>query len=146
MVARTIVRMGNPPVSSARWDITVAVHAAIFGRSAERRKAGRIALCADPLGHSAICRSGSDARPGLTDDAWLTHPAGGFASRTGENRMSTILALLIAFAGLYLAYRIIRNGFARPQSEKLNACGIAVYVALFILAVSYVAPFVARYF
>lgn len=60
--------------------------------------------------------------------------------------MSTILALLIAFAGLYLAYRIIRNGFARPQSEKLNAYGIAVYVVLFILAVCYVAPFVARYF
>ena len=57
-----------------------------------------------------------------------------------------MLVFLIGCAGLYLAYRIIRNGFVRSQSEKLNAYGIAVYVVLFMAALCYVVSFVARYF
>jgi len=60
--------------------------------------------------------------------------------------MTALLVVLIASGLFYLAYRIIRNGFARSQSEKLNAYGIAVYVVLFFFAVCFVASLAARFF
>ncbi len=60
--------------------------------------------------------------------------------------MFTLFTLSIASAGFYLAYRVIRPGFARSQSEKLNAYGIGVWVVLLILAVCFVISVAERYF
>jgi hypothetical protein len=40
------------------------------------------------------------------------------------NAEREMLELLIAGGLLYLAYRIIRNGFLTPQSKRLNGFGI----------------------
>jgi multisubunit Na+/H+ antiporter MnhB subunit len=49
-----------------------------------------------------------------------------------------IVTTLIALGLLYLAYRIIRNGFARPQSEKLNLYGVFGAYLIFCLVVGLV--------
>jgi hypothetical protein len=48
------------------------------------------------------------------------------------------MTLLPAIALLWLAYRIIRNGFLSPQSEKLNGFGVLGCVVLACLALSLV--------
>ena len=45
---------------------------------------------------------------------------------------------LIALGLLYLAYRIIRNGFARSQSERLNIYGYFGLYVIFCLVVALV--------
>ena len=50
-----------------------------------------------------------------------------------------MIELLIALGVLYLAYRIIANGFVYPQSQKLGCFGIvgcivAVCIGLVVLA------------
>lgn len=44
--------------------------------------------------------------------------------------MPDLIALGLALALLYFAWRAIRGGFERPQSERLNAYG---YVGLFVV-------------
>ena len=51
------------------------------------------------------------------------------------------MTLLPAIGLLYLAYRIIRNGFLSPQSERLNGFGVFACVLLFIMAVTYVSQY-----
>jgi hypothetical protein len=46
-----------------------------------------------------------------------------------------IITTLIALALLYLAYRLIRNGFARPQSERLSFYGMFNAYVIFCLVV-----------
>ena len=59
-----------------------------------------------------------------------------FALRSQRSAaMTVILVLLVTFALGYGAYRIIRNGFRYPQSEKLNAFGIFGYFVLIMLGV-----------
>ena len=48
-----------------------------------------------------------------------------------------ILFFLLAMVGVYVAYRIIRGGFDRPQSERWNAYGIGLWVVIAIWALSY---------
>jgi hypothetical protein len=50
--------------------------------------------------------------------------------------MLTILSLLILSAGVYAAYRIIRGGFARPQSERWTGYGIVGAIVLVMLAMA----------
>ena len=38
--------------------------------------------------------------------------------------MGEIISLVLAGGLLFLAYRIIRNGFIHPQSKRLNGFGI----------------------
>jgi hypothetical protein len=52
--------------------------------------------------------------------------------------MGSVLAFLIAVAGVYAGYLIIRGGFKRPQSEKWNVYGIVFCILLLILALSYI--------
>jgi len=40
--------------------------------------------------------------------------------------------LLIAGGLLYLAYRIIRNGFLHPQSKRLNGFGVLGCIVLLV--------------
>jgi hypothetical protein len=47
-----------------------------------------------------------------------------------EQSMTVILVLLVTFALGFGAYRIIRNGFRYPQSEKLNIFGYFVLIVL----------------
>jgi hypothetical protein len=49
--------------------------------------------------------------------------------------MSVLLVLLITLAVGYLAYRIIADGFRRPQSERLGCFGIFGYFVLIVLGV-----------
>ena len=48
------------------------------------------------------------------------------------------MTFLLSLGLLYLAYRIIRNGFLRPQSEKLNGFGIVGIVVMGYLALYFV--------
>lgn len=48
-----------------------------------------------------------------------------------------VLFFLLAMVGVYVAYRIIRGGFDRPQSERWNAYGIGLWVVIVIWALSY---------
>ena len=49
--------------------------------------------------------------------------------------MSAIVSI-IGLGLLYLAYRIIRNGFARPQSERLNVFGVIGCIVILIVIYS----------
>ncbi len=48
-----------------------------------------------------------------------------------------MIELLITLGVLYLAYRIIANGFRKPQSERLNGFGIFAIVMVVILGLVY---------
>ena len=50
--------------------------------------------------------------------------------------MVTIFSLLIGLLGVYAAYRIIRGGFERPQSERWTGYGIIGVIVLLLLAMS----------
>ena len=50
-----------------------------------------------------------------------------------------IVETLVALSLLYLGYRIIRNGFARPQSERLTVYGYFGMFLIFCMAVGVVA-------
>jgi hypothetical protein len=50
----------------------------------------------------------------------------------------TLLTLLPAIGLLWLAYRIIRNGFVYPQSKKLNGFGVVGCAVLLWVAYSLV--------
>jgi len=52
--------------------------------------------------------------------------------------MFGIFWMLFAALCGYLAYRIIRGGFEKPQSKKLNAFGVIACVLLLLVACSYV--------
>ncbi len=52
--------------------------------------------------------------------------------------MELVLPILVAAAGVYVGYRIIRGGFARPQSERWNVYGIIFCVVLLMLVLSYI--------
>jgi hypothetical protein len=49
-----------------------------------------------------------------------------------------MLSIPIAFILGYLAYRIVRNGFSRPQSEKWNGFGIAACIVLLLVLASWI--------
>jgi multisubunit Na+/H+ antiporter MnhB subunit len=49
-----------------------------------------------------------------------------------------VITTLLSLGLLYLAYRIIRNGFARPQSDKLNLYGVFGAYLIFWLVVGLV--------
>ena len=53
--------------------------------------------------------------------------------------MLTLFLFLLACLGVYAAFRIVRGGFARPQSERLNAYGVIACAVLLILAMSWAA-------
>lgn len=48
-----------------------------------------------------------------------------------------VLFFLLAILGVYVAYRIIRGGFERSQSERWNAYGIGLWVIILIWALGY---------
>ena len=48
----------------------------------------------------------------------------------------SLLVSILGLALLYLAYRIIRNGFARPQSERLNVFGVIGCILILIVIYS----------
>jgi len=48
-----------------------------------------------------------------------------------------ILFFLLACLGVYVAYRIIRGGFDRPQSAKWNAYGIGLWIIILVWALFY---------
>jgi hypothetical protein len=50
--------------------------------------------------------------------------------------MGEIISLVLAGGLLFLAYRIIRNGFIHPQSKRLNGFGILGCVLLVLVAVT----------
>jgi prolipoprotein diacylglyceryltransferase len=60
--------------------------------------------------------------------------------------MILIIILAVAFALGYGAYRIIRGGFRKPQSQKLNVFGILGYVIMILLAAWLVAFVAERWF
>lgn len=53
--------------------------------------------------------------------------------------MGFIFWFLLTFLLGYLAWRAIRGGFERPQSENLNAYGILTCVLAFVVVVSWLA-------
>ena len=56
------------------------------------------------------------------------------------------LALLVAFALGLGAYRIIRNGFRYPQSEKLSVFGVIGYFVLILFGVWLATTVAHRFF
>ena len=51
--------------------------------------------------------------------------------------MTMIIVLLITLACAYGAYRAIRGGFERPQSERWTGYGIVGVIVLLLLAMSW---------
>ena len=60
--------------------------------------------------------------------------------------MIMLLALLIAWALGYGAYRIIRNGFRYPQSERLSGFGVFGYFLLILLGIWLATTVAHRFF
>jgi prolipoprotein diacylglyceryltransferase len=60
--------------------------------------------------------------------------------------MTVLLVGVVAFALGYGAYRIIRNGFRYPQSEKLSFFGIFGYFLLIVLGIWLVTTLAHRFF
>jgi prolipoprotein diacylglyceryltransferase len=60
--------------------------------------------------------------------------------------MAVLLVYVVAIALGYGAYRIIRNGFRYPQSEKLNFFGVFGYFLLILLGIWLVTMLAHRFF
>ena len=56
--------------------------------------------------------------------------------------MSYVLWLAIFLLCAYGAYRAIRGGFRRPQSDRLNGYGIFACILLLMLALAYASRYV----
>ena len=60
--------------------------------------------------------------------------------------MSVLFILLITLAVGFLVYRIIADGFRRPQSERLGCFGAFAYFVLIILGVWLATTLASRFF
>lgn len=60
--------------------------------------------------------------------------------------MAVLLLGAVTFALGYGAYRIIRNGFRHPQSEKLNVFGVFGYFLLIVVGIWLVTTLAHRFF
>lgn len=52
--------------------------------------------------------------------------------------MPDLIVIALALGVLYFAWRAIRGGFERPQSERLNAFGYVGLFVMFLVALSIV--------
>lgn len=50
--------------------------------------------------------------------------------------MLDLLVVALALGALYFAWRAIRGGFERPQSERLNAYGCVGLFVVFVIVLS----------
>ena len=64
----------------------------------------------------------------------------------GEPSVSVLFVLLITLAVGFLVYRIIADGFRRPQSERLGCFGAFGYFVLIILGVWLATTVASRFF
>jgi hypothetical protein len=70
----------------------------------------------------------------------------GLNGRAAEQPMAAILVVLVTLALGYGAYRIIRNGFRYPQSEKLSGFGIFGFFVLIVLGAWLASTVLNRFF
>ena len=97
---------------------------------------------AGPVGSiraALFCKSGLPWRRALIRLAVWTWAA-------GEPSVSVLFVLLITLAVGFLVYRIIADGFRRPQSERLGCFGAFGYFALIILGVWLATTVASRFF
>ena len=59
--------------------------------------------------------------------------------------MTFLLATGVVIGLLWVAYRIIRNGFLSPQSEKIGCFGVFGYFVVACLAISLLAHLFPEY-
>jgi hypothetical protein len=64
----------------------------------------------------------------------------------GEPSVSVLFILLITLAVGFLVYRIIADGFRRPQSERLGCFGAFGYFVLIIIDVWLATTLASRFF
>jgi hypothetical protein len=74
------------------------------------------------------------------------HSPCGFDLGAGEPSVSVLFVLLITLAVGFLVYRIIADGFRRPQSERLGCFGAFGYLVLIILGVWLATTVASRFF
>jgi hypothetical protein len=74
------------------------------------------------------------------------HSPCGLDPGAGEPSVSVLFVLLITLAVGYLVYRIIADGFRRPQSERLGCYGVFGYFVLIILGMWLATTVASRFF
>ena len=60
--------------------------------------------------------------------------------------MAALLVCAVTFVLGYAAYRIIRNGFRYPQSEKLSFFGVFGYFLMIVVGIWLVTALAHRWF